>query len=218
MKRMSLFILILIFVAAGSAFAGDKNIEAENILVGGAADLGFALGTRTATPEEGDDIETNTTSFGLSGYMGYFVIDGFELGPILALDNEKITYVEGGANGDDAVSSTTTYDFGLQLGYFFDLGGAAVPYGMLGIAYRGGSTSYDNGDTEATADMSGYVIEPKVGANIFFTEAIALDLGLFVEYASYTQTQDSGEDDSEEADFDVSETNYGLAVGFNVFF
>jgi Outer membrane protein beta-barrel domain len=216
-KRISVITLVLVFAMASSVLAADKNIEAQNILVGGAADFGFGMGTTTATPEEGDDVETKTTEFGLNGYMGYFVVDGFEVGPILGINNDKTTVVDGGVDGD-FVTSTTTYRIGLQVGYFFDLDSIAVPYGMLALGFLGGSSSMDNGDTEATSSISGYGFGPKVGANIFFTEAIALDLGLFMDYDSYTQTVDAGGDDSEEYDLDTTDVNYGLAVGFNVFF
>lgn len=228
MKKVLIFTLILVFAFAMTAFAGkDKNIKAGDILVGGGTDLGFGMGSMTITPDVDDaiDQEHSLMNFGLNGYAGYFVIDGLELGPTVEFDYSKntMTWSEG---DDEVITTTTEWAIGLQVGYFLDLDSIAVPYGMLGFGYAKMGTTADvtevddDGDTVETTnemDASAFKIGPKLGVNLFFTNKIALDLGLYMDYymnGSGTET----ETDEDDLDFDFTEMDYGLAVGFNVFF
>ena len=219
MKRASILILVLLFAFAGTALASEKRIKQGDIVVGGAADFGLAMGSQTITPEEGDDITSSTLGFGLEGWMGYFVIDGLEIGPMLGFGYDKLTQDEAGQTvDDDLVTTTTSYDIGAQIGYFLDVGSVAVPYGMLRFAYAGASMSVDNGDVESTSDFTGFLVGPKLGANIFLLNTVALDLGLFLDYRSRTNTFDSGASGADSIDTDFVNMDYGLALGFNVFF
>jgi len=220
MKKVLVITLVLVFAFSLTAFAGkNKAIKAGDIVVGGAADFGFGMGSSTGTPEDGDDVEMKSMDFGFGGFMGYFVIDGLEIGPALGVAYGKDTTVDAGHDGEnDLITSATTYDIGAQIGYFFGLKGIVVPYGMLRFAYMGGSGSTDNGDTEATMDMSGFTVGPKAGVDLFLTNKVAVDLGLFLDYESYTQTMNSGAEGAEDVDMDYTDMDYGLAVGINVFF
>lgn len=219
MKRFGILTLIFVFAFAASAFALDKNIKAGNMVFGGAGEFDLAAGSQTITPDQGDDITSSTLGFGLEAWMGYFVIDGLELGPLVGFGYDKLTQDEMGATADDdLVSTTTSYDIGLQIGYFFDVHDIVVPYGMLRAAYGGATTTVDNGVDESDNTFSGFVVGPKAGIDLFFYKTVALDLGLFFDYRSGTNTFNTGVSGADDVEVDMVNTDYGLAVGFNVFF
>ncbi len=226
MKRVCVLSFVLLFLLASSAMAADKKIQSGNVVVGGAGNFGFGMGNHTESPEEGDDLTSSTIDIGLETYIGYFVINGLELGPLLGVNYDKMTQNDmpirddagNIAREDDITTTATTYDLGAQIGYFLEVGSVAVPFFRVGAAYVGGSRSVDDGENDASTKLQGFMVGPRLGVDIFFTRAIALELGAFLDYQSVKATYDSGVDGAEEFETDLTDTDYGLAVGFNIFF
>jgi hypothetical protein len=212
MKRVTILLLV-VFLAAGAAAYADtaKKIKQGNVMIGGGADLGAIVGSRTFEPDidGAESSETSRAAFGLEGLLGFFVIDGLELGPFWGVDYEKFDNEDA-----DFTQTAVTWAAGGQLGYFLDWGTIAVPYILVKAGYISGNYSTEIGADETTDDSTGFLVGPRLGANVFVTRSVALDLAAFYEYAAGSGTQESGD----EMDYDTVQAEYGFLVGFNIFF
>lgn len=212
MKRIAFSMLLIVFLAPGTTSAEEpKRIKQGNLLVGGAANLSVFVSSQSLEPdvEGASETETIRSGFGLDALVGYFVIDGLEVGPFVGVDYDKYD------NEDADLSTTTTaWSAGGQLGYFVDFGSIAVPYGLVRGGYVAVDFRSETGDEDATDEFGGYLLGMRLGANIFFSRSIALDLAGFFDYYTGVGTVDDGA----EYDYDGARKDYGALVGFNLFF
>ena len=72
----------------------------------------------------------------------------------------------------------------------------------------------DLGNTKSTDASGGLVVGPRLGVDLFFARNAALNLGVYFDYYSGSGKQENGRD----IDYDTTRTDYGLAVGFDLFF
>lgn len=238
MKRACIITLILVFALSIPAFAKPlkKNIKKGDLVVGGGFDSRFGIGLEMENTDDGD-LETNKIDFGLNGFFGFFVADGFELGPFAGVDyhrevdrDREITDATGDFETYEIIYTETMYDIGLQLGYFFETNTLAVPYLQLFAAYVGGTEAVDNEVDDMNVNISAFRIGPRTGVNFFFTPTVALDLGIFFDYTTGTRSYDfteaetnlvnpyvasTGEDTVDNSFYDLE---YGAAIGLNLFF
>ncbi len=228
MKKVILLTILLLFAFSSFAMAGnpkDKKIKKGNMIVGGCFNSNFAIGLEIEEQDNGkDDLETNFVRFDLEGMFGYFVTNGFEIGPYAGINYERAVLRdrdaiddEGEATTVEIINTDTLFDMGLQLGYFFETNTVAVPYIMLGAAYVAGTGSSNNELSDTKIDTAAFSASPKAGVNIFFTNSVALNLGAFFEYTGGIRSYDY-DDKSDVIDHDFMELEYGAAIGVNVFF
>lgn len=215
--RKSLFFVVLlslVFVLSTSAFAKSSPYDPGTVYLSGDTNLNFMFGTDTIKPDQGDSMDFNHTIFGLGTRAGYFVIDGLEVGLGLNYDYDKMTYKYPGGGGDNT-ETASSYLFGLQGGYFFDIGGYD-PFFMLLIGYEGISNESkpDGGDT-TTDGVSGLGYDIALGMNFVLTDHVGLAPALFYSGASLSGESKTGS--AEAAKYDYSASLYGLRMAINLF-
>jgi hypothetical protein len=210
--------LICVFICAGAALAADdKDLNKGTILVGGGSTLGLLLGNHTIKPEEGDSMKVNSTIFDLTGFAGYFAMEGVEIGGIMSINYGTAKAKQ----GDTKINGTMTmWDIGPQAGYYYNPGKntSYAPFGMLALEYLSAGMKSDytlaGGDkVKNDADISGWSVTPRVGLLFFLNKKIAVDASLFVKYISASGSTKDGE----KTDIDVTSTNYGLMFGIDGF-
>jgi len=244
MKRIAALSLIFLLLVATSVFAADANIKKGNVFIGGGLDLSgnsLTLAYDTMNDAEGTATEMD---MGLDAEAGYFVTDGLAIGAILGVDylkqetdNDVIKYQYKGVQREWESNETATanaFRFGLEFGYFFDFGSIAVPYAMLQGGYLLNKTTVESEETSADGtsttkdedefNSGGIFVGPKAGIALFFTEGLALNIGMDFHYVMGSgsgvekTTVDGTESWDFEPDFDMTGIEYGFNVGFNVFF
>jgi opacity protein-like surface antigen len=227
MKRTILWLIILTLVLPAFAMADNaKKIKTGNLFFGAGTSLGFEAGTDTQSDENGKKLESSDLGFDLALMMGYFLIDGIELGPKLGLAYNRRTDKDRQVTANTTAITTTRditttdllYEAGLQFAYFIDTEGIVVPYILVGAAYLGGNAIWDNEIEEITLTVSGFTAGPEVGINIFFTRSIATNIGAFFDYSSGTRSADSDAQSAQKIENDFSTMDFGIQVGINVFF
>lgn len=222
MKRtallFTLFLLVIVLLAGSVRADMGKKIKTGNIFIGSLVALDLQLGNQSTQSDDAEGSAISNIGFDLDLHGGYFLIDGLEFGPSFSFNYDRYTLKNGGTDGDDLFSTTLSYDLGVQLGYFWDNKSTAVPFMRLDAAYRRYQESADSGDTEFSSVQNGFLIGPKVGVDIFFTRAIALELGAYLDYSMGFRIDDTGQEGQNEIDSIVHSFQYGLGIGFNVFF
>lgn len=215
-------VLALVLLVSTTAFAKSKGsaYETGNIYLTGATNLNFGMGSDTMTPDEGDEMTTDHTMFGLGTRAGYFVIDGLEIGLGLNYDYDK---AEWDATSTDAAGKETemtmtqtnsTYLVGLQGAYFFDMDGID-PFVAVLVGFTGSSDELKPEEGDSTTDStSGPGYDISLGVNFLLNKKVGLAPALY-----YTGTSESGstETGSVSSDYDFSTSRYGLRVGINLF-
>lgn len=207
---ISIMVLTLIMVlAAGPAFAKkskDSPYASKTVLLGGGLSANAFSGSNTMTPDQGDDYTTDVFGIGLDGLAGYFVISGLEIGGLLMVDYNT-------ASDDAGETTNTSWSVGPQLGYFFGVSDGIALYAMLALGYQSMTVAYAPdaaGAKDTENNNSGFFGEPNVGAVFQLNKKIGLYTGLYLHYYSGSGTTDDG---TNEADYDYSESRYGLKVG-----
>ena len=214
-----LLILLMICIFAGPARADmGKKIKTGNIFLGSLAALNLQLGNQTTQSDDADGSAISNIGFDLDLHGGYFFIDGLEFGPAFGVNYDRYTVKNGGVDSEDLYATTISYDLGVQLGYFWDNKSTAVPFIQLEVGYRRYQESADNGDSVFSTVQNGFLIGPAVGVNIFFTRAIALELGANLDYSMGFRTDETDQENQSEIDSVVHSFQYGIGIGFNVFF
>ncbi len=209
MKKLILLVLVLLLVVSGALFGQyNKNIKAGNFMLGGG--LSFSPYMQNRKFEFGGEevAAAKYTQFAIAANAlgGYFVTDGLEIGLAFFFDYYNTKYKE-----SENVYIDMYYGIGPQVCYFFDLGGSLAPYVSAAVLYRGSTEkTKPAGGGGTTSKTSGFVIEPRAGVNIFITDSVAFDLGLFFNYII-----------RKDPDSDPEEVNkymiIGLLAGINVF-
>jgi hypothetical protein len=167
MKRI-MFVVVLAAVAA-CAFAQ----YAGSVLLGGG--LNGYMNTDLLV-EYGS---TEWTNFSASAYGGYFVADGFEVGPWISLyyDRER-------NESTDILNTDRGATLGVQVGYFFMPGSRFTPFVALFAGYRlwtwkdttGGMTTGENSGSYLQAQLH-------LGMDYLLSDAVALKGGTYFQYS-----------------------------------
>ncbi|MBZ0271530.1 hypothetical protein K8I61_05810 [bacterium] len=225
---MGKLVKVLLAVSLGvllatSAFAAESSYDQGTWFLSGGSNLDLAFGSDTMTPEKGPDATTDVTEFGLGTRVGYFVIDGLEIGLGLDFDYTQMT--------DDADNVTTVTDFliGLQGAYFIDLSGYVDPFVAILFGFASESTDFapDTG-TDTTDSASGFGYRGDLGINIAVARTVGIAPSIFYRGESLSGTADvvtttvdptTGAETTTtaEADYDTTSGRFGLGVAINVF-
>ncbi len=213
MKRgifQSILVLALCLAFSGTALAfgvtdKDDPFASGKWLIGLSSGLDFGMGTDTYEPDEGDDVDTDVMNFNFGAAGGYFVLPGWEIGPVFRYDYERVT------DEDDNITGASAYLFGIQTGYYYATPVPVHPFINLELGYAGRSTSFEPDEGDETSNSAGGLgLRPSVGAAFFFTDKIALTPALYYDYRSLSGSDDTSGDDM---DYDATETRFGFQIG-----
>ncbi|MCZ7584830.1 MAG: hypothetical protein M5R36_16695 [Deltaproteobacteria bacterium] len=174
-----LLTLSLGLLLATSAFAKD-SYETGNWFLSGSSNLNFAFGSDTYKADVSGAKESSTdhTVFGLGTRVGYFVVNGFEVGLGFLYDYDQASYDKYGAvpEGETTMSS---YLVGVQGAYFYDLGGMDPFFAAL-IGFHGTSTeTAPKSGSSTTTDSSGLAADVDLGVNFLLTGSVGLAPSLY---------------------------------------
>jgi hypothetical protein len=196
MKRVLVIVAtIAMLVAVG---AGAQNIQEGDIIIGGSsADL-FNFSHREEAPGGNFDelsISVDTVFIRLNTYAGFFLSDGFEIGPEVILEYRR-------EKSAALVDSDTDLGLGAQFGYFHDTGGPVVPYFRFAGAFI--STTFERNGNDS--GETGYSITPRAGIIYFLTEEAGINVNA---YFNYLRAVDVDPD----LDLEAREIEFGLELG-----
>jgi len=216
-KRMMILVLVFLLVLvvavlpASAAKKKKGRFAPGNMMVEGDLSFRLAAGGTTIEPEEGDDHETDQFYFDLALLGGYYVIRGLEIGPWVEFSYES-------NESDDGIGKETMWLIGPQAGYFFALNGDFSIYGLLGLGYAKNTTAYEpdaDGADDTENSVGGFVLEPRFGVMYSINKHLGISPSLYFRYFSGSGTNDTGAAD---ADYDMSQSEYGLKLGLFGFF
>jgi outer membrane protein len=155
-----MFVAVVLFATVG--FAQDFA-KAGVIEVGG--NVGFSSSTDVTA---GETTDQSLTAITISPTVGYFVIDGLELG----LDPLEFSTL---SDGDNTLTSMGFWGFGT---YHFSTGGMAFPYIQALVGY----TSAKMTDMDATTGLSyGFA----AGAKLKIAGGLLLNAGASYKFYTY---------------------------------
>lgn len=186
-KFFSFFFFVLLF--------GSIILNAQNFATQGTVELGGSLGfSSTTNVSAGESADNATTTFMVQPYVGYFIINGLELGLIPSFVSSS--------HGDNSTTSLGVY---FAPAWNFDLKSNLFPFIEGRIGYN--SVNYDNGNTDAT--VSGLAWGLRGGVKVQVGNSALVNLAL-----SYEQITMNPKD----YDGDRNGSNiFGVNAGFTVF-
>jgi hypothetical protein len=187
------FYLLTITLIVGSVSLSAQDFAKKGIWEFGGT-VGFNSTTFVFDGESGDDA---LTTFWFNPYLGYFIINGFEIGLIPSFSTSSF--------GD--VSST---DFGILFApaWNFDLHNCWYPFIEGRIGYN--TSSYDDGDSETEDPSSSGLqwgvrggVKAQVGRNAL------VNFGIFYEQVTM---------DPEDTPYDrIGYNQFGIEAGVSIF-
>ena len=202
--------VILSLALSGSALAfgvtdKDDPFASGKWLIGLSSAMDFGMGSDSYEPDDGDEVETDVINFNFGAAGGYFVLQGWEIGPVLRYDYERTT------DEDDNITGVSDYLVGIQTGYYYATPVPVHPFVNLELGYAGRSVNYEPDEGDETSDSAGgFAMRPSLGAAFFFTRAVALTPSLYYQYTSLSGTDDMSGD---EFDYDETISRFGLQIG-----
>ncbi len=214
---MTIVLCFLLALSVGPAAAAKKGksggggpVDKGSFMFGGDVNLTIATGSMTLEPDEGDDIDTDTFSFGIDALAGYYVINGLEVGGLLIIESES-------EEDDDQKETDTTWALAPQVGYFYQFSDKFSVFGMLPIGYMKTTNKVEPDaknakDTET--ETGGFFFEPRGGIVYHLTDNLGFTASLYFRYMSGEGSRDNGNKD---VDFDVKSSELGLRVGLLCF-
>lgn len=186
-----------------SAMETFGQTEQGRALFGGSSSLGFnSSGVKHKSDNHSED-GRKTTTLSFSPQVGFFLADGFALGLELPL-----SFSSANDPNDDSYKST---DFALIAApfarYFFG-NGNVKPYlqGQVGLGTLKSKVEFGNSSMEDKLSLFQFGF--KGGAAFFFSDNVAVDIGLGYSSTSYKTTEDNPNNNR------AVINNIGLNVGF----
>jgi hypothetical protein len=126
----------LLFALAFSSYAQEHPAGRKHFVSRGTVELGGTIGFTSLTPVVGGNTGDNQSIFSLEPMVGYFVIDGLEVG----LNPATLVYASAGSS---SVTQVRSFAF---VGYNFQTSTMIVPY-LAGLAGYSASISSGGGTT-----------------------------------------------------------------------
>lgn len=203
MKHIAAFLIVGLLLA-GTAFA--QNIKQGDVIFGGYSSAFLAGGSfeyEVDDPMYEDSDKVETFNAGLGFWIGYFVVNGLELGFESSISYYSYNYPTG-FSIDEATGHTFT--IGPQIGYFGDLGSIFVPFGQITVFYY---QDKDEEDGSTVDEDSGWGVQPRAGVTVFFTDSVGLTMDAYLRFQRIT-------DEDNDPEFDLVERDYGVELGFVV--
>ena len=216
---LCLFLIGAVFLIATPSFAhnDEENENAKtslskgNFLLGGDFDASVLFGSHTVAIGGSVDDETKDSfSAGAGCLLGYFVIQGLEIGAIFDVYYTKIEH--------EKINSTDTVDIqyyiGPQLGYFYPVGNSFSLFGMGAFGYRRSYVESKSKEPNTTVEIysqgNGQFVEPRVGTVIHVNKYLAFSGTFFFMYSMMDALDDTP---GASIDYDIVQMDYGLKIG-----
>lgn len=193
-------LLILAVAAFGQGKIASGNVMIGASLTNGGIETGsYAFYNTSGTEVPGS--KTNKFDFSVSTNLGYFLLNGFEVGPAIRVSYRHYS--------DPANSSfyTKYTDFGIgaQAGYFQPIGGLTL-YGAVTALYLSSSTETASGGPSTKTTYTGFSLVPEAGLALFLESSVALQVGAYFDYHTYGDSTGTWR-----------YTYFGLSIGVGVF-
>ena len=214
--KMSM-VFVIIFAFASGGFAGQNHVEKGKMMLGTSTGLSFNNSTEDSeTDVDGEKYksEYSRTNYGIDFLYGYFLSNGFEIGPTLGVNVTKSEDKPEG--GDTSKTDSTEYSFGIQAGYWFFIDSKLYPYVLLPLEYTQSKTESKSGEDTSNRDSSGMSLTPEIGLTYFISKEAALGFGLYYEWASLKGGYEPYE--GEKRDTNLVRSGGGLKAGLSLFF
>ena len=176
-------------------FVSSQIILGQNFATKGAIELGGSIGFSSTTfVEDGESGDEALSSFTFQPYVGYFLVNGFELGLIPSFTSQS--------QGDASISSYGVY---LAPAWNFDLKSNLFPFIEGRIGYS--SSNYDYGEIDAT--LSGLSWGLRGGLKAQVGNSALVNFALY--YDQLTMNPEDWEGDRN------GENVFGVNAGFTIF-
>ncbi|MCF7859509.1 MAG: porin family protein [Candidatus Cloacimonetes bacterium] len=185
MKKLSIIFSMLVVFAI--------TVSAQNFAKKGCFEIGGDIGFSSQTPVSNGNTGDASTSFSLSSYTGYFIIDGFEIG-FAPLSYTIYTPPSGSKYSTLSILAAPAYNFDLKSNIF--------PFieGLFGY------TAQTVGDNSA----SGFSYGARGGIKIILGENALINAG--IQYMLYTYNPEGADN---RYGYNLLMINAGFAVYFN---
>jgi len=206
--RKGAFAVLLLCGVVSSVFGIDeKKLQAGSGFVGGWLTGKVSYDFKTLDSGTSTD-HIRTLRAGLDAFVGYFVANGFELGPVVS-----VTYNHENNRTSGVDSWSGKYGLGVQTGYYINTKTIVVPHVRL-IAQ---AVLNDMHDDQLPSDTRLWGGSGRLGpgVSLFFTEHMALDMDLYYAVTWLTGSYEEGGLPS----VDVTELSQGgtFMVGISLF-
>jgi len=191
MKRSFYFFFFVLLI-------GTITVNAQNFATKGTIELGGSIGFSSTTGvNNGESSENSLSNFSFDPYVGYFVINGLELGIIPSFSTSSYSD-----------QSTTSFGVYFAPAWNFDLKSNLFPFVEGRIGYN--TSSYDDGNSETDeSSYGGLAWGLRGGVKVQVGNSALVNLAL-----SYDQITMNPED----YDGDRNGTNaFGVMAGFTIF-
>lgn len=166
MKRVALVVLLAAVAACGFSQSAGSVL------------LGSGTSGYMNTDVFAEDTWTKWTYFSIGGQGGYFLADGFEIGPWVSF------YLENASNA--SADTTSTYSdarIGVQAGYFMVTGTRFIPFVQLLAAYRMyKDVDKDGGVTISESSGSAVISQLRLGLEFMLNDSVGLVAGTYLQY------------------------------------
>jgi hypothetical protein len=198
-------VVVFCLVLDVAAF-GQGKFRSGSLMVGASATSGvLELGSSAMYDSSGNEVPDSKTKlfgFGLNAQIGYFLINGLEIGPAVQATYRDIS----SADVSNDYEKDTSIGVGVQACYFLDLGRFAL-YGAVVALYKSDTTEIaSSGPAYTTATRTGFQIIPEAGFALFLTDKVAGQIGGFFSYSSLGDSSSN-----------TRAISYGVKVGVGVF-
>lgn len=188
MKKLSIILLILAFISTVS-FAQDFAKK-------GVIELGGSiLFSSTTEVYDGETADDSQTDFSFMPLVGYFIIDGFEVGVMPVFSSTSF--------GDNSTSTIGIY---LTPQYHFDMKSNIYPYIGAMVGYN--SLNIDNGTNDES--FSGLSFGGLAGLKVQLGKSALANLG--INYFMYTFNPEDWDKDR------VGANQLAISAGVSIFF
>ncbi len=190
--KKNIFMFTALFVFTSLSFA-------QNFANKGTLEVGGSLGfTSTTNVSNGQSSSNSTSTFRIEPYLGYFIINSFELGI------EPVFTRSGSGN-----TSSTSFGIYLAPAWNFNLRSNLYPFIEGKIGYN--SNSYDDGNpTTEDSGESGLSWGIKVGLKAQVSKAALINLGIFYDQITMNPKDWAGDRNGQNI--------FGIDVGVAIFF
>jgi hypothetical protein len=181
------------------AFVAAQNTAQGDIMIGVSTSDIFSYAYREEAP--GGDFDgpnatpLDTINISLASFAGYFIADGWEIGPEVFFEFAR-------ENEQGTVDMATDLAVGAQVGYFSPNAEGFVPYGRLNVSFISTTFEFANNDR----GENGFSVTPRAGFAYFFGDRVGLNLNA---YFNYLRAIDIDPDN----DFEAQEFDVGLEIG-----
>jgi len=189
MKRSFYFFFFVLLI-------GTITVNAQNFATKGAIELGGSIGFSSTTfVYDGESSDDALSSFTVQPYIGYFIINGLELGLIPSFTSQS--------SGDNSISSLGIY---FAPAWNFDLKNNLFPFIEGRIGYN--SINYDIGEGDGNTS-SGLAFGLRGGVKVQVGNSALVNFALYYDQTTLNPEDWEGDRNGENV--------FGVMAGFTIF-